>query len=85
MTNITKKRVWISIVLAFFVLWTGLQTAVPAFAAQEPAVTATPAPDSTRGGIPWTPVIIVSSIISLVIAIVLAVRKANKVFGKGFD
>lgn len=64
--------------------------ALPVLAAQEEAAataaaTATAAPESTRGSIPWTAVILVSSVISFAVATALAIRKANKKFGKGFD
>lgn len=79
----TNKKICAGIGFTAFTVWAALQEAVPVLAAQEAEATAVP--ESLGGGIPWTPVIIVSSIISLVIATILAVRKANKVYGKGFD
>ena len=78
-----NKKICASIGFTVFTVWAVLQEAFPVLAAQETEATAVPV--SVGGGIPWVPVIIVSSIISFAIAVILAVRKANKVYGKGFD
>ena len=54
-------------------------------AATEIATEAISETSRTGAGLNWPVIIGVSSIISFIIAIILAVRKADKVYGKGFD
>jgi len=62
---------------------------VCAFAETAPDVSAATTEAVNNGGNPvnfnWPVLIGVSVVISLIIAVVLAFRKADKIYGKGFD